>query len=98
MQTLIPQFQMQIGGQSVASESGAWLDSLNPYTGKVWSQIPRGTAKDVDRAIRSSHQAFTQGPWSSMTASDRGLLLHRLGDVIAANAEYLAELEVSDNG
>lgn len=28
----------------------------------------------------------------------RGLLLHRLGDVIAANAEYLAELEVNDNG
>ena len=98
MQNQIPQFQMQIGGESVASESGEWLDSLNPYTGKVWSQIPRGNAKDVDRAIRSAHHAFTKGPWSRMTASDRGLLLHRLGDVIAANAEYLAELEVSDNG
>ena len=33
-----------------------------------------------------------------MTASDRGLLLYRLADVIAANAEMLADLEVRDNG
>lgn len=33
-----------------------------------------------------------------MTASARGLLLHRLGDAIAANAELLADLEVKDNG
>ena len=98
MQNPIARFEMQIDGESVESESGEWLDSLNPYTGKVWSQIPRGTGKDVDRAVRSAHQAFTKGPWSSMTASDRGLLLHRLGDVIATNAEYLAELEVNDNG
>lgn len=98
MEKHIQQFQMHIDGKSCESESGQWLDSHNPYTGKIWSQIPRGTEKDVDDAVRSAHQAFTEGPWPTMTASDRGLLLHRLGDVVAANAEYLADLEVSDNG
>jgi aldehyde dehydrogenase (NAD+) len=98
MKKNIPQFQMQIGGKALPSESGQWLDSFNPFTGKVWSQIPRGTHKDVDLAVQSAHQAFTKGAWPALTASDRGLLLHRLGDVVAANAEYLADLEVSDNG
>jgi aldehyde dehydrogenase (NAD+) len=89
---------MHIDGKSVSSESDTWLDSLNPYTGAVWSQIPRGTALDVDLAVQAADRAFKSGSWASMTASDRGLLLHRLGDVVAANAELLADLEVSDNG
>ncbi len=32
-----------------------------------------------------------------MTASNRGLLLYRLADAIAADAERLADLEVRDN-
>ena len=33
-----------------------------------------------------------------MTATQRGLLLHRLGDLIARDAKKLAEIEVQDNG
>jgi (Z)-2-((N-methylformamido)methylene)-5-hydroxybutyrolactone dehydrogenase len=33
-----------------------------------------------------------------MTPTQRGRLLHRLGDIVAANAEKLGELEVRDNG
>lgn len=91
-------FKMHIGGHAVESVSGRWLDSHNPYTGEVWSEIPRATVADIDRAVRSAYEAFTHGPWPSMSASERGLLLHRLGDVIAANAEALADMEVSDNG
>lgn len=98
MPSEIRRFPMHIGGAAVESESGRWLDSLNPYTGAVWSQIPRANDKDVDRAVRAAHQAFTDGPWATMSASDRGLLLHRLGDVVATHAEALADLEVADNG
>jgi (Z)-2-((N-methylformamido)methylene)-5-hydroxybutyrolactone dehydrogenase len=94
----VARFAMHIDGRASESESGQWLDSLDPFTGRAWSQIPRGTPADVDRAVRAAHRAFEQGPWPALTASDRGLLLHRLGDVVAAHAEHLAELEVSDNG
>ena len=33
-----------------------------------------------------------------MTASERGMLVHKLGDLIARDAKKLAEMEVQDNG
>ncbi len=78
--------------------TGRWIETKDPYTNRVWARIPEAGAADVDAAVRAAHAAFSDGPWARMTASDRGLLLHRLGDVIAANAQELADLEVRDNG
>jgi aldehyde dehydrogenase (NAD+) len=52
----------------------------------------------VDRAVGAAHRAFTSGPWPRLTASQRGALLRRLGDLIAARSADLAALEVRDNG
>jgi len=38
------------------------------------------------------------GPWAKMTPSARGKVLRRIGDLVAANAKRLAEIEVKDNG
>ncbi len=89
---------MLIGGEWRASASGRTFESKDPFSGKAWAVLPRGDAGDVDMAVRAAHSAFTSGPWAQMTASDRGLLLYRLADLIAQNAERLAELEVRDNG
>jgi aldehyde dehydrogenase (NAD+) len=48
--------------------------------------------------VRAAHRAFTEGPWPQLTASKRGLLLHKLGDLVARDARRLAETEVRDNG
>ena len=92
------QFSMYIDGKSVAAASGKWFDSYNPYTGKVWAQIAQGNGEDVERAVNTAHRAFTEGPWPEMTASQRGMLLHRLGDLVARDAKKLAKTEVLDNG
>ena len=91
-------YQMYIDGKCVDSASGKWFDSYNPYTGEPWAQIAQGGADDVDRAVRVAHKAYTEGPWSQLTASQRGLLLHKLGDLVARDARKLAETEVRDNG
>jgi len=91
-------FEMHIDGGWRASSNGRWIETKNPYTGRVWARIPEGDERDVDAAVRAAHAAFTAGPWAEMTPSDRGLLLHRLADVIADNAQMLADLEVEDNG
>ena len=91
-------FQMHVGGESRDAIDGNTFDSVNPYTGKVWAQLPRAQAADVDSAVRIAHDAFKNGSWSRMTATQRGLILHRIGDVMTANAELLADLEVKDNG
>ncbi|HET7825785.1 MAG TPA: aldehyde dehydrogenase [Anaeromyxobacter sp.] len=91
-------FQLYIGGKDVAPASGRWFESDDPYTAKPWAEIPEGGAEDVDRAVRAAHEAFAKGPWSQLTPSARGLLLHRVGDLVARDARKLAELEVRDNG
>src|SRR6187455_1403458 len=91
-------YQMYIDGQFSDASSGEWFDSHNPYTGEVWGQIARGTADDVNRAVGAAHKAFTSGEWPQLTASQRGHLLRRLGDLIARDARKLAEVEVRDNG
>jgi aldehyde dehydrogenase (NAD+) len=78
------------------ADSG-WFETQNPYTGQPWAEIPRGNAGDVDRAVQAAHRALT-GPWGEMSATRRGALMHRLGDLIARDAAKLAATEVRDNG
>ena len=92
------QFEMYIDGESVPASSGEWFDTENPFTGEAWARIAKGNAADANRAVEAAHAAFTTGPWAQMTPSQRGLLLHRVGDLIARDAKRLAELEVQDNG
>lgn len=91
-------YQLFVAGQWLDSDSGKWFDTYNPYTGEPWAQIAQGNPADVDRAVRAAHRAFTQGAWPQLTATQRGLLLHKLGDLVARDAKKLAEIEVRDNG
>ena len=92
------QFQMYIDGEFVNASSGKWFETYNPFTGEPWAEVARGDADDADRAVHAAHKALTDGPWPQLTASQRGMLLHRLGDLVARDATKLAELEVRDNG
>ena len=89
--------QMLIGGQWTDPAGGQWFPSENPFTGQAWAEIPRGNADDVDKAVKAAWEAF-RGPWRAMTASARGAVLRKFGDLVAENAERLAELETRDNG
>lgn len=90
--------QHYIDGKFVDPASGKWFESFYPFTGKPWALIAQGDATDADRAVQAAHRAFTQGPWSTFTATQRGGLLHKLGDLVSRDAKKLAELEVRDNG
>jgi len=91
-------YQLRIGGQSVDPVAGEWFETQNPYTGRAWAEIPKGDAADVERAVQAAHTASTQGPWAGMSATQRGILLNRLADLVARDAQKLAETEVRDNG
>src|SRR5688572_11503909 len=90
--------QMYIDGRFVAGESGEYFESDDPFRGGPWALIPRGTPADADRAVRAAHKALTSGEWPRLTASRRGALLRKLGDLVAARSKELAEIEVRDNG
>ena len=91
------QFDLLIGGETSSAASGSTYDSVDPFTGRPWARVPDGGAADVDRAVAAARAALN-GPWGALTATARGKLLLRLGEIIAREAEQLAELEVRDGG
>ncbi len=89
-------FQHYIDG---AFEDGeARFESIDPATGTPWAEMPEAREADVNRAVEAAHRALTSGPWASMTATARGKLLYKLADLVAENAEKLAEIETQDTG
>ncbi|MER9430255.1 aldehyde dehydrogenase [Mesorhizobium sp. M0408] len=90
------QFRNYIDGSFV--EVAATFDSIDPSTGAPWAKMPAASSDDVDRAVEAAHRALGSGTWPAMTATARGKLLVRLGDLVVANADRLAELETRDTG
>lgn len=91
-------YRMLIAGEWCDAESGETFDSINPFTGKVWAQVPRAAVEDVDRAVTAARSAFEGRDWRGLNATQRGALLHQLGELVAEHADELAELETRDNG
>jgi aldehyde dehydrogenase (NAD+) len=91
-------YQLFIDGNWQDPISKQWIDTVNPYTGEVWAQIPRANEADVDAAVNAAYQAFKSNNWRGLTATVRGRMLCEFGDLLADHAEALAEVEVRDNG
>jgi aminomuconate-semialdehyde/2-hydroxymuconate-6-semialdehyde dehydrogenase len=96
--TEIVQFHHVIDGELVDSIDGRRFDSVNPTTQEVWATAPRGSMADADRAVTSARRAFDEGPWPRMSPDERGAALHRLADLMMANADELARLDTLDMG
>ncbi len=90
------QFQHYIGG--TFSDGTAQFDSLDPATGTVWAKMPEARTHDVNAAVEAACSALNAPEWATMTATARGKLLYRLADLVAENAQTLAELETRDTG
>src|SRR2546427_9172324 len=89
--------RMLAGGEWVEPLAGNWIESINPYTAKPWALIPRSSKEDVDRAVAAARAAFYGDAWRKLTATARGALLRRLGDMVATEADRLAGIKCTHN-
>jgi acyl-CoA reductase-like NAD-dependent aldehyde dehydrogenase len=89
--------RMLIGGDWREAQSGKRFASINPATSDTLLEVAEGDLADVDLAVQAARQAF-QGPWGKISASDRGRLLWKLGDLILSKVDELAQLETLDTG
>jgi delta 1-pyrroline-5-carboxylate dehydrogenase len=91
--------QLFINNQFVDADSGETFETIDPQTGEVICKVASADATDVDKAVAAAKAAFRLGSeWRTMDASERGVLLYRLADLIERDREYLAKLEVLDSG
>ena len=96
MSVSVTQQKQFIAGEFVDSKSGETMEVLNPSTGEVIAEVPRGSAEDVERAVEAAKSAWSE--WKSKTPKDRMELLLGMADVIDENAEELARLESQNVG
>jgi phenylacetaldehyde dehydrogenase len=90
--------KMLINGKWVDSASGKMFPTYNPATGEVLAQVAEGDREDINRAVKAARAAFETGPWSQMTASERGRAVWRLADLLEKHLEDFAQIESLDNG
>jgi len=89
-------YKHYINGQFLLGSD--YFESMNPATGEAWALFPAANEKESNDAVESAYRALFNGPWSKFTATHRGKLLHKLGDLIAENSTKLGDLETKDSG
>lgn len=85
-----------IGGTYVPPKQGGYFENPTPVTGRPFTEIARGTADDVERALDAAHAAAPA--WGRTAPAERATLLNRIADRMEANLEALAVAESWENG
>ena len=91
-----PRYDHYIGGEHVPPASGKYFENPTPVTGEVFTEIARGTAEDVDRAVTAAEGASTA--WGRTSAAERAAILNKIADRMEQNLELLAVAESWENG
>ncbi|WP_034274132.1 acetaldehyde dehydrogenase ExaC [Haloechinothrix halophila] len=85
-----------IGGEYVPPAKGQHFENPTPVTGQPFTEIARGTAEDVERALDAAHGAAPA--WGKTSVAERATILNRIADRMEANLEALAVAESWENG
>jgi acyl-CoA reductase-like NAD-dependent aldehyde dehydrogenase len=87
-----------IGSERPQAADGRSFATLDPATGQEIAQVAQAGAADVERAVAVAREALEQGPWSKISAAERGRLIGALADALDEHAEEIAQIESLDNG
>lgn len=86
-----------IDGEFRESCSGKTFETHNPATGQLLAHVAEGDEEDIAMAVSAARRAL-DGPWGTMSPSDRGRILYRIAQAIADYADQLALLDCQDAG
>ena len=91
-----PRYDHWIGGQYVAPSSGQYFENPSPVNGRVFTEVARGNAADIDKALDAAHAAFKT--WGKTSATERANIMNRIADRMEQNLEKIAVAETWENG
>ncbi|NNM01857.1 MAG: aldehyde dehydrogenase family protein, partial [Gammaproteobacteria bacterium] len=90
-------YELYIGGEFVAPESGKYFATVNPATEQKIAEVADASAGDVDRAVKAARLAYRRH-WSKLTAASRGKYIYRIARAIQERAREFAVMESLDGG
>jgi 1-pyrroline dehydrogenase len=96
MSVTVASYKNFVRGEWVDAAEGGVEQIVNPATGEVIAEVPKGTEADVDRAVQAAKQAYPE--WRETTPGERAEVLLQLADVIDENTDELAQIESQNVG
>jgi aldehyde dehydrogenase len=94
--TFKSRYENYIGGKWTAPINGQYFENVTPVTGKVFCEVARSSAEDIELALDAAHEAKTS--WGRASVTERANILNRIADRMEQNLELLAVAETWDNG
>jgi len=91
-----PRYGNYIGGRWVEPASGQYFENVTPVTGRVFCEIPRSNAQDIDRALDAAHAA--RASWGQTSPTYRANIMIQIAQRMEDNLDMLALAETWDNG
>lgn len=89
-------YENYINGEWTPPVKGQYFDNVTPVTGKVFTQVARSTAEDIELALDAAHAA--KDAWGKTSVAERSNILNKIANRIEENLETLAIAETWDNG
>src|SRR5262249_17817812 len=86
-----------INDEWVEPATGEYFATIDPATEEPAAEVARATPADVDKAVQAANAAM-KGPWARLSPMERGSLMFKLADAIAAHRDEFARLETLDVG
>ncbi|HIF35536.1 MAG TPA: aldehyde dehydrogenase [Candidatus Thioglobus sp.] len=87
-----------IDGKFQKSKAGRLMETINPATGSVLTNVTACDEDDVNFAVEVSRRAFNSGEWACKHPSERKAVLLKLAQLIEKNQTELAVLESLESG
>lgn len=86
-----------IGGQWITHGTDPLL-SVNPADGRINHAVSSASARHVDEAVAEAARAQRVGDWAGRLPHQRAAVLRRVGDLMLADSERFARLQMVENG
>jgi aldehyde dehydrogenase (NAD+) len=95
MSLLAPQ-RLMIGGERADAVDQSRFEVLDPSTGEIITEVPRGKGADVDRAVAAARDAFER--WRRTAPAQRGRLLTAAARRLREQVTEMSRLGSLDGG
>ncbi len=87
-----------IDGAWVTPSTDATIDVIDSGTEQIYFRVPEADATDMDRAVTAARRAFDEGPWPTMSHTDRGEFLKGIAAGLRERAEDIGQIWPRESG
>ena len=87
---------MYINGEWVDSLLGETFRDMNPFTGELFAEVPKGNVDDADKALEAAFKA--RKLWAGTSPSDRAKILYKASALVIERQAELADVLIHESG